>query len=71
MAKLTGRSSIASIRLTPENLAAGELVAAITSRSLSGLVEHALALYIQKNYPDAYKPGVRLTLKLDEAPDAV
>ncbi len=71
MAKLTGRSSVVTIRLTPENLAAGELVAAMTSRSLSMLMEHALALYVRKNYPDAYKPGARLTLKLDEAPDAV
>ena len=71
MAKLTGRSSVVTIRLTPENLAAGELVAAMTSRSLSMLIEHSLALYMRKNYPDAYKPGARLTLKLDEAPDAV
>lgn len=71
MAKLTGRINTVSIRMTSENLAAGELTAALTHRSLSMLVEHSLELYVRKNYPDAYKPGARLALKLDEAPDVV
>ena len=71
MAKATARTTVYTMRCNPANIAAGELVSAMTNRSLSQLMEHALELYIRKNYPDAYKPGARLTLKLDEAPDAV
>ncbi len=69
MAKLTNRSKIISIRLSPENFAATEIVAALTKRSVSMLTEYALELFLKKNYSNAYKPGVKLTLSLAEAPE--
>lgn len=57
-----------SIRMTPELLAASELVAALTCRSRSSLIQYALTLYIAKNYPSALNPRAKLSLLLDEAP---
>lgn len=68
MAKLTTRSKIVTMRMKPENLAAAEIVAALTNRSASMLIEYALELFIKKNYPAAYRPGVKLTLSLADAP---
>ena len=68
MAKLTNRSKIVTIRFSPENLAAAEIVASLTKRSVSMLTEYALELFIKKNYPEAYRPGVKLTLSLTDAP---
>ena len=68
MAKLTNRSLTATVRISPENLAAAELVARVTGRTVSGLFEYALALYMHKNYPAAYAPGAKVSLRLDEAP---
>jgi hypothetical protein len=68
MAKPTNRSKIVTIRFSPENLAAAEIVASLTKRSVSMLTEYALELFLKKNYPAAYSPGVKLTLSLAEAP---
>jgi hypothetical protein len=68
MAKTTTRSRTATIRFSPENLAAAEKVAALTGRTVSSLAEYALVLFMRQNYPLAYTPGAVLALKLDEAP---
>ena len=68
MAKITTRSRTATIRFSPENLAAAEKVAALTGRTVSSLAEYALVLFIRQNYPLAYSPDAVLVLKLDEAP---
>lgn len=68
MAKTTTRSCTATIRLSPENLAAAEKVAALTGRTVSSLAEYALALFMRQNYPMAYDSNSVLVLKLDEAP---
>lgn len=65
---MKNRKEIISIRMTPENLKAARIVAALTYRTVSSLAEYALSLYITNNYPEAYKPEARLALKLDEAP---
>ena len=56
------------MRAAPETLAAAELVAAVTQRTVSSLTEHALVLYIRKNYPAAFTPGARLVMSISEAP---
>ena len=68
MNKKTSRSSTATMRISPENLAAAAKVAALTGRTVSSLTEYALALFIRANYPLAYNPDAVLVLKLDEAP---
>ena len=68
MAKTTTRSRTATIRFSPENLAAAEKVAALTGRTVSSLAEYALVLFMRQNYPLAYNPDAVLALKLDEAP---
>ena len=68
MAKLTTRSCTATIRFSPDNLAAAEKVAALTGRTVSSLAEYALVLFMRQNYPLAYNPVAVLVLKLDEAP---
>jgi hypothetical protein len=68
MAKMTTRSRTATIRFSPENLAAAEKVAALTGRTVSSLAEYALVLFMRQNYPLAYNPDAVLVLKLDEAP---
>lgn len=62
------RTAIVTMRLTPETQRAATLVAALQTRTLSSLLEHALRLYIEKNYPEAMDPNARITLRLDEAP---
>jgi hypothetical protein len=47
-------------RLTPETFAAAELVAAASCRTVSGLIEYALRVYIESNFPEATKPGAKL-----------
>lgn len=68
MAKMTTRSRTATIRFSPENLAAAEKVAALTGRTVSSLAEYALVIFMRQNYPLAYNPAAVLVLKLDEAP---
>lgn len=68
MKKTTTRSRTATIRISPENLAAAEKVAALTGRTVSSLAEYALVLFMRQNYPMAYNPDAVLVLKLDEAP---
>ena len=68
MAKMTTRSRTATIRFSPENLAAAAKVAALTGRTVSSLAEYALVLFMRQNYPLAYNPDAVLVLKLDEAP---
>ena len=68
MAKVSTRSRTATIRFSPENLAAAEKVAALTGRTVSSLSEYALVLFMRQNYPLAYNPAAVLMLKLDEAP---
>lgn len=68
MPKTTNRSRTATIRVSPENWAAAEKVAALTGRTVSSLTEYALVLFISKNYPVAFNPGAKIVLKLDEAP---
>ena len=70
MATKTGRSRTATMRISPENYAAAALVARATGRTVSGLLEYALELYIRKNYPIAYSPGAVVTARIDEAPNA-
>ena len=70
MSNKTTRSRIATIRFSPENLAAAEKVAALTGRTVSSLSEYALVLFMRQNYPLAYNPDAVLVLKLDEAPRA-
>jgi hypothetical protein len=70
MPNKTTRSRTATIRFSPENLAAAEKVAALTGRTVSSLSEYALVLFIRQNYPLAYNPDAVLALKLDEAPRA-
>lgn len=60
-------SKIISVRISAENLSAATLVAKRTHRSVSGLAEYALELYMRKNYPSAFVAG-RVDLLLDEAP---
>lgn len=67
MAKMTTRSRTATIRFSPENLAAAEKVAALTGRTVSSLAEYSLVLFMRQNYPLAYNPDAVLVLKLDEA----
>ena len=69
--KKTTRSRSATMRISPDNLAAAEKVAALTGRTVSSLMEYALALYIRQNYPIAYNPDAVLSLRLDEAPREV
>ena len=57
MAKLTTRSCTATIRFSPDNLAAAEKVAALTGRTVSSLAEYALVLFMRQNYPLAYNPS--------------
>jgi len=63
------RTETVTVRVDPATLRAAELVASLTSRTVSSLLEHALRLYVAKNYPGANQPGARLSLRLDEAPD--
>lgn len=62
------RTAIVTMRLTPETQRAATLVAAVQTRTLSSLLEHALRLYIEKNYPTAMEPGAAVRLSLLEAP---
>jgi hypothetical protein len=64
----TTRSKTATMRIKPETLDAAAKVAALTGRTVSGLLEYALELYIRKNYPLAFDPRAGLELRLDEAP---
>jgi hypothetical protein len=66
--KPTTRSRTATIRIAPDNLAAAAKVAALTGRTVSGLAEYALVLFMRKNYPQAFDPNAVLVLRLDEAP---
>jgi len=68
MAKLTSRSRTVTTRFNPETLVAAELVARLTGRTVSSLIEYALILYMRKNYPAAFTPGATVTVKLEEAP---
>lgn len=63
------RTEIATVRLTPELDVAALVVAKLTSRTRSSLLEHALNLYILKNYPLAFSPNVKIKLSLIEAPE--
>lgn len=71
MSKTPNRSVTVTMRMTPETLEATEKVAALTCRTVSSLLEYALKLYIQKNYPQAFSPNARLMLRLDDAPAEV
>lgn len=68
MAVKTPRTEIFTLRVKPETIAAAKVVAALTGRTASSLVEHALELYIRHNYPLAYNPNAVLKLSLAEAP---
>ena len=63
------RTETVTVRLDPETLRAAELVAQVTCRTLSSLMEYTLRLYVAKNYPEAMKPGARVVARIDEAPD--
>lgn len=64
----TNRSNTVTVRMTPENLIAANMVATVTCRTLSTLMEYALMRYVQHNYPEAYIPGARVKIKSDDAP---
>ena len=61
------KDQMTSVRLPPKTYEAMKLVAALTHRSVSGLVEHSITLYILKNYPDAFNENAKLKLDLGEA----
>lgn len=63
------RTEICTVRLTPDTLTAAVKVGAVQQRTVSSLMEHALCLYIKKNYPQAYDPKTQLRLSLIEAPE--
>ena len=69
MARTAPREEISTIRMTEADTAAATLVASLTSRTRSALIQHALRLYIMKNYPAAYRPGAKVVLRLEEAPE--
>ncbi len=64
----TARTSIVTVRLKPEDESAARVVAQVTRRTLSTLMEYALVRYIEKNFPEAYHAGARVTIKFDDAP---
>jgi hypothetical protein len=68
--KTATRTETATIRLNPENLAAAQKVAALTSRTVSSLAEYALVLFMRQNYPLSFDPNAVIVLRLDEAPRA-
>lgn len=63
------RTETVTVRLDPETLKAAELVAAVTCRTVSSLMQYALTLYVAKNYPAAMTPGARVVARIEEAPD--
>lgn len=64
----TGRSSIVTVRLNPVDERAARVVAQVTRRTLSTLMEYALVRYMEKNFPEAYQDGAKVTIKFDDAP---
>jgi len=70
MAKQTGRTRTLTVRISPDRLAAANLVALATGRTVSSLAEHCIELYIRKNYPQAFEPGARVVTRIEEAPQA-
>jgi hypothetical protein len=68
-AKRATRTETVTVRLDPDTLRSAELVATVTCRTVSSLMQYALQLYIAKNYPEAKTPGARVVARIDEAPD--
>lgn len=66
----TGRTKTVTVRMTPENVVAANRVAAVTGRTLSTLMEYATRRFIEKNFPEAYEPGAKVSIKVDDAPAA-
>jgi len=66
MRKRTNRTEVVSVRLSPENLRAAKLVARLTCRSVSELMEYTLQQFIVTNHPEAFNPNVSVELKLGE-----
>lgn len=62
------RSDTVSVRFRPETKEAAARVAALTGRTMSGLTEYALVRFIERNFPEAFVPGSRLVLEVDDAP---
>lgn len=63
------RTETVTVRLDPETLRACEIVAQATCRTVSSLMEYAMKLYVAKNYPEAMRPGARVVVRIEEAPD--
>ncbi len=66
--KVATRTRTVTARFSPETLAAAQKVAALTGRTVSSLSEHALTLYMRKNFPLAYDQNSVLQLSLHDAP---
>lgn len=59
------KDKIISVRVDQETLRAAKLVAGATCRPVSALCEYTLKDFILRNYPDAYKPGAKISIKID------
>jgi predicted transcriptional regulator len=62
------RTETVTVRLDPETLRAAELVAQVTCRTVSSLMQYALIMYVAKNYPEAMTPGAQVVARIEEAP---
>jgi hypothetical protein len=62
------RAHIVTMRMDEELHRAAQMVGAVTMRSTSNLLEYALRLYIEKNFPQAFDREAKVVLSLTEAP---
>lgn len=65
----TGRTRTVTVRITPALYEAAQVTASATYRTVSSLVEYALQRYIEKNFPEAFEPGARVVIRIDDAPE--
>lgn len=65
----TGRTRTVTVRITPALYEAAQVTASATYRTVSSLIEYALQRYIDKNFPEAFQPGARVVIRIDDAPD--
>lgn len=64
--RLATRSKTVTIRMAPETFAAAEIAAHVTGRTVSSLTEYALRVFIQRECPEAFTPGARVTFVIQE-----
>ena len=58
------RTTTVTVRLTPEQLRAAQLVAGATCRTVSSLMQFTLIEFIRTNYPQAMIPGATLNFDI-------